>query len=71
MYPHGALEKSRLDSDNPALYHFRRLLVRHTPVMERLRQEVQTIIGYTERPTREEIRKMPYLAMVIKESKKL
>ena len=38
--------------------------------MERLRQEVLAIVGYTEPPTREQIRKMPYLAIVIKESTK-
>lgn len=36
--------------------------------METLRQEVQTVVGYAEHPTREQIRKMTYLAMVIKES---
>lgn len=36
--------------------------------MERLRQEVQAVVGYSEHPTREQIRKMPYLAVIIKES---
>ncbi|CAF9923181.1 MAG: hypothetical protein ALECFALPRED_002318 [Alectoria fallacina] len=45
-----------------------RLLVRHNSVMESLRQEVRSVVGYVEHPTREQIRKMPYLAMVIKES---
>lgn len=55
-------------TDNPPLYQFRRLLVRHNSVMESLRQEVRSVVGYVEHPTREQIRKMPYLAMVIKES---
>ena len=37
--------------------------------MERLRQEVDTVVGYSEHATREQIRKMPYLATVIKESR--
>lgn len=36
--------------------------------MERLRQEIQAVVGHTVAPTREQIRKMPYLAVVIKES---
>ena len=55
-------------TDNPPLHQFRRLLVRHSSVMESLRQEVRSVVGYVEHPTREQIRKMPYLAMVIKES---
>ena len=38
--------------------------------MERLRQEIRAVVGYTEAPTREQIRKMPYLDIVIKESMK-
>jgi len=45
-----------------------RLLVRHTHVMDRLRREVKSIMGESEHPTREQIRKMPYLACIIKES---
>ena len=36
--------------------------------MERLRKEVDRIVGHTEHPTREQIRKMTYLAIIIKES---
>ena len=36
--------------------------------MERLREEVHTVVGHTEHPSREQIRKMTYLAMIIKES---
>ena len=36
--------------------------------MERLREEVHTVVGQTEHPSREQIRKMTYLAIVIKES---
>ena len=35
--------------------------------MERLREEVYTIVGPTNHPSREQIRKMTYLAMIIKE----
>ena len=58
------------EPDIPSLRYLRRLLVRHSPVMKRLREEVQAVIGDAEPPTREQIRKMPYLAMVIKESMK-
>ena len=36
--------------------------------MECLRKEIRTVIGYAEHPSREQIRKMTYLAMIIKES---
>ena len=36
--------------------------------MERLREEVHTVVGHTEHPSREQIRKMAYLALIIKES---
>ena len=36
--------------------------------MARLREEVHTIVGHTEHPSREQIRKMTYLAIIIKES---
>ena len=39
--------------------------------MERLREEVHTIVGYKKQPTREQIRKMAYLSMIIKESMNL
>ena len=45
-----------------------RLLVREASVMERLRLEINTFLGKEEHPTREHIRKIPYLALVIKES---
>lgn len=38
--------------------------------MKRLREEIQVFVGDTEPPTREQIRQMPYLAMVIRESMK-
>ena len=44
-----------------------RLLVRHTAVMERLRREIASVLGESEHPSREQIKKMPYLALVIKE----
>ena len=36
--------------------------------MERLREEVHTVVGHVAHPTRRQIREMTYLAMVIKES---
>ena len=48
--------------------HFSRLLVRHPPVMERLRREIVSVLSDQEQPSREQIRKMPYLALVVKES---
>ena len=48
--------------------HASRLLVRHPHVMARLRSEIGSVLGDGEHPSREKIRKMPYLAMVVKES---
>ena len=45
-----------------------RLLVRHMNVMKRLRQEIALVMEGGQVPTRDQIRKMPYLACVIKES---
>lgn len=45
-----------------------RLLVRHEGVMDRLRREIYSTMGDSEHPTRKQIKKMPYLACVIKES---
>lgn len=36
--------------------------------MERLRKEIRSVLGDDEHPTREHVKKMPYLALVIKES---
>lgn len=36
--------------------------------MDRLKKEVYSVMGTSEKPTREHVRKMPYLASVIKES---
>lgn len=46
-----------------------RLLVRHPEVLVRLRKEIQSVLESSQSPTREQIRKMPYLSFVIKESK--
>lgn len=46
-----------------------RLLVRHPNVMGRLRREITTIMEASPTPSRDQIRKIPYLACVIKESK--
>lgn len=46
-----------------------RLLVRHDQVMQRLRKEIHAVLGDVESPTREQIRQMPYLDCVIRESK--
>lgn len=45
-----------------------RLLVRHPRVMERLRHEIFSVLSDEQHPTRDLIRKMPYLALVVKES---
>ncbi|RFU28119.1 hypothetical protein B7463_g8229, partial [Scytalidium lignicola] len=48
-----------------------RLLVRHPETMNRLRKEVSFVMGESDHPTREQIRKMLYLSCVIKESLRL
>ncbi|KAH9902063.1 hypothetical protein F4778DRAFT_106462 [Xylariomycetidae sp. FL2044] len=48
---------------------FSRLLVRHPYTMRRLRREVAGVMGDSSSPTREQIRKMPFLACVVKECK--
>ena len=37
-------------------------------VMTRLQREIDSVMGDSENPSREQIRKMPYLASVIRES---
>ncbi|KAK3935858.1 cytochrome P450 52A13 [Diplogelasinospora grovesii] len=48
-----------------------RLLVRHAAAMERLRSEVLAVMGSLTNPTREQIKQMPFLACVVKESLRL
>lgn len=48
-----------------------RLLIRHPDAMSRLRKEAYSVMSGSDRPTREHIRRMPFLACVIKESKLL
>ncbi|KAK5995964.1 Cytochrome P450 [Cladobotryum mycophilum] len=48
-----------------------RLLVRHPDVMARLRKEVRSIMGNSTSATREQLRRMPFLACVVKESLRL
>ncbi|KAJ9607305.1 hypothetical protein H2200_008378 [Cladophialophora chaetospira] len=48
-----------------------RLLVRHPDTLARLRKEISSIMGDSLHPSREKIRKMPFLACVIKESLRL
>ncbi|EEP76094.1 hypothetical protein UREG_00942 [Uncinocarpus reesii 1704] len=48
-----------------------RLLIRHPYEMERLRAEVASVMRESSHPTRQQIRKMPFLACVIKESLRL
>ncbi|OAP59055.1 hypothetical protein AYL99_06353 [Fonsecaea erecta] len=48
-----------------------RLLVRHPQTMGRLRSEITAVVGDCEHPTREQIRKMPFLSCIIKESLRL
>ncbi|KAL8769469.1 MAG: hypothetical protein Q9209_004530 [Squamulea sp. 1 TL-2023] len=48
-----------------------RLLVRHEKVMQRLQNEVKSVMGSAVHPSREQIRKMPFLTIVLKESLRL
>ncbi|KAI1179613.1 cytochrome P450 [Nemania sp. FL0916] len=48
-----------------------RLLVRHPHIMQRLRKEITTVMGDSPDATREQIRNMPFLACVVKESLRL
>ena len=48
-----------------------RLLVRHPDVMDRLRRQVRSVMGQSAYATRGQIRNMPYLSHVIKESLRL
>ncbi|KAH6667986.1 cytochrome P450 [Halenospora varia] len=48
-----------------------RLLIRHPQAMHRLRMEVFSVMGNSDQPNREQIRKMPFLSYVIKESLRL
>ena len=50
---------------------FSRLLVRHPRTLERLRDEVAAVMKDAASPTREQIRKLPFLACVVKESLRL
>jgi len=59
------------DTTACALSWTMRLLVRHPKVMERLRHEINTVMCQSEHPTRSDIKKMPFLACVIKESLRL
>lgn len=60
IYFHNMLTSIKLGSS--------RLLVRHKVVMTRLQKEIDSVMGDSENPSREQIRKMPYLASVIRES---
>ncbi|KAL2040798.1 hypothetical protein N7G274_006256 [Stereocaulon virgatum] len=48
-----------------------RLLIRHDAIMGRLRREIRSVIGEDQHPSREQIKRMPFLASVIKESLRL
>ncbi|CAG8977173.1 hypothetical protein HYALB_00003394 [Hymenoscyphus albidus] len=48
-----------------------RLLIRNDMVMEKLRKEISSIMDSSAHPTREQIKRMPYLSCVIKESLRL
>jgi hypothetical protein len=45
-----------------------RLLVRHPAAMDRLREEISSVMENSAAPTREQIRQMPFLSCVVKES---
>ncbi|KAK4101894.1 cytochrome P450 [Parathielavia hyrcaniae] len=48
-----------------------RLLVRHPQALERLRREVKSVMGDLSSPTREQIRRTPFLGCVVNESLRL
>ena len=48
-----------------------RLLVRHPPIMQLLREEIRSVIGSNRHPRREQLQQMPYLRKVIRESLRL
>lgn len=48
-----------------------RLLVRYPETTSRLRKEIKEVMGDMAMPTREQIRRMPFLAYVVKESLRL
>ncbi|KAF2100841.1 cytochrome P450 [Rhizodiscina lignyota] len=48
-----------------------RLLVRHPQALVRLRKEVASVMKGSQHPTREQLRKMPFLICVVKESLRL
>ncbi|KAK4042728.1 cytochrome P450 [Parachaetomium inaequale] len=48
-----------------------RLLVRHPTVLTRLRREIKNVLGTSTNPTRSQIRNMPYLSCVLKETLRL
>jgi hypothetical protein len=45
-----------------------RLLVRHPDVLKKLREEVSSVVGNASGFDRDDLHKMEYLAMVLKES---
>ena len=47
-----------------------RLLLRNSDVLERLRREIETVVGDEKDITRAHIQRMPYLHNVLKESEK-
>ena len=53
---------------NCCLTNCSRLLVRHPQNMARLRREITSVLGNGEHPSRDQIRRMPFLALVVKES---
>lgn len=46
-----------------------RLLVRHPDVLQKLREEISLVIGNTPDFERDDLQKLEYLTMVLKESK--
>ena len=45
--------------------------MRHPATLERLRRQIVSVVGTQGQPTREDIRRIPYLSLIIKESLRL
>ncbi len=56
-------------SDKRLRLVFSRLLVRHPHVMDRLRNEITSVLAGKSELNREDLKKMTYLSNILKESK--
>lgn len=48
-----------------------RILVRHPTVLSRLQREILSVVGISKNPTRNQIRQMPFLSCILKETLRL